>query len=106
MEQSSTCRTISVADARKRLASENAVFIDIRDRESYDQGHVPGAVRIDDGNVGDFIAASDRNTTHIVYCYHGITSRAGAVYFEQNGLVDVFSMNGGYCAWDGPGSCR
>ena len=98
MEQSA-CRTISVEDARNRLAAEDAVFVDIRDRESYEQGHVPGAIRIDDANVADFVAASDRDATHIVYCYHGITSRSGAAYFEQSGFADVFSMDGGYSAW-------
>ena len=99
MENQPGCRTISVADARKRLAAEDAVFIDIRDLESYEQGHVPGAIHLDDGNVTDFMATSDRNVTHIIYCYHGITSRSGAAYFEQNGFADVFSMDGGYCAW-------
>ena len=99
MEQRSGCRTISVTDARQRLASEDAVFVDIRDPESYDQGHVPGAIRLDDGNVADFIAASDPDRTHIIYCYHGITSRSGAAYFEQSGFKDVLSMDGGYCAW-------
>jgi rhodanese-related sulfurtransferase len=41
----STIQTISVPDARNILADGQAVFIDIRDPDSYERAHIPGAIR-------------------------------------------------------------
>ena len=95
-----TIKTISVADAKEKLDEEAAVFLDIRDPDSYAEAHIPGAIQINDTNVEEFVAATDKTQTHIVYCYHGITSQSGAAYFQQNGFADVYSMDGGFCAWE------
>jgi len=96
----STIKTISITTAREKLAEGQAVFIDIRDPESYEIAHIPGAIRIDDANVEEFVATTDKTRTHIVYCYHGITSQGGAAFFQQQGFSDVYSMDGGFCAWE------
>lgn len=36
-------KTITVAQAKDKLAEGNAVFIDIRDPDSYAAAHIPGA---------------------------------------------------------------
>ena len=95
-----TIKAISIADAKEKLAQNTAVFIDVRDPDSYQEAHIPGAVQLNDSNVGTFLAAADKTQTHIVYCYHGITSQSGAAYFQENGFEDVYSMDGGFCAWE------
>lgn len=93
-------KTISVADAKAKLAANEAIFIDVRDPDSYEMAHVPGAIQLNDNTVGPFIAAADKTQTHIVYCYHGINSQGGAAYFQESGFEDVYSMDGGFCAWE------
>lgn len=93
-------KTITVVEAKERLAQGDAVFIDIRDPASYDAAHIAGAIQLNDSNVEAYVASTDRSKTHIVYCYHGITSQGGAAFFEERGFLDVFSMEGGYCAWE------
>ena len=95
-----TIKAISIADAKEKLAQNTAVFIDVRDPDSYQEAHIPGAAQLNDSNVGTFLAAADKTQTHIVYCYHGITSQSGAAYFQENGFEDVYSMDGGFCAWE------
>ena len=97
----STIQTISVTDARNILADGQAVFIDIRDPDSYARAHIQGAIRIDDSNVEEFVAATDKANTHVVYCYHGINSQSGAAFFQLKGFTDVYSLDGGFCAWEG-----
>ena len=96
--EDSAIKSISVDQAKGKL--DEAVFVDIRDPESYAAAHIPGAVRIDDANVEQFVAAADKSRTLIVYCYHGITSQGGAAYFQQRGFAEVYSMSGGFCAWE------
>jgi len=93
-------KTITVAQAKDKLAEGDAVFIDIRDPDSYAAAHIPGAIQINDANVEAFVAGTDKTRTHIIYCYHGITSQGGAAYFQENGFQDVYSMAGGFCAWE------
>jgi thiosulfate sulfurtransferase len=96
-----TIKTISVAEAKKKLAQGEAVFIDIRDPDSYEAAHIPGAILVNDANVENFAATTDKTQMHIVYCYHGITSQNGAAYFQANGFENVYSMDGGFCEWEG-----
>ena len=93
-------KTITVTRAKEKLADGQAVFIDIRDPDAYAAAHVPGAIQINDTNVEAFIANTDKSMTHIIYCYHGITSQGGAAFFQEKGFEDVYSMEGGFCAWE------
>ncbi len=95
-----TIKTISVVDAKEKLAENTAVFIDIRDPDSYEAAHIPGAIQLNDSNVESFLAAADKTQVHIIYCYHGNTSQSGAAYFQENGFEDVYSMDGGFTEWE------
>ena len=90
---------ITVADAKERLEKSDAVFIDIRDPDSYAAGHIPQARHVHDGNVEEFIRDADKAKTVIVYCYHGNSSLGGANHLISSGFADVYSMAGGFTDW-------
>jgi len=92
-------KQISVTEAKSHLQENSAVFVDIRDSGSYERGHIPGAVSLNDGNVESFIAGADKSKRTIICCYHGISSRGAAAYFQEQGFIDVYSLIGGYEAW-------
>ena len=46
---------IQIHDAKKKLDEKASLFIDIRDPGSYEQAHIPGAIRLHDGNVQEFL---------------------------------------------------
>ena len=92
-------KIISVKEAKEELEKREAIFVDIRDPVSYQDDHIPGAIHVNDENVGAFIATADKTRTHIIYCYHGNNSQGGAAYFEENGFEDVYSMAGGFSKW-------
>ena len=39
-----------------QLIASNAQLVDIRDPQSFDFGHIPGAIRLDNDNLADFVA--------------------------------------------------
>ena len=92
-------KIISVKEAKEELDKRGAIFVDIRDPASYQDDHIPGAIHVNDENVGAFIATADKTRLHIIYCYHGNNSQGGAAYFEENGFEDVYSMAGGFSEW-------
>lgn len=90
---------IDVDAARAAHRDRTARFVDIRDPESFREGHVPGAMHLHDGNVGEFVASSDKATPVIVYCYHGNNSLGGTAFLIDQGFRTVHSLRGGFEAW-------
>lgn len=89
---------ISARQARELIDTE-ALVVDIRDAQSYAQGHIEGAVLINADNVDAFIAGSDHSRPLVVCCYHGNASQSAAAYFSENGFEQSYSLDGGYEAW-------
>lgn len=90
-------------DAAKNLLDtrQTAQWVDIRDALSFQQGHIPSAVRIDNDNLGDFLAKADRQAPLVVCCYHGISSQNAAQFFAGEGFNEVYSLDGGFEGWRG-----
>ena len=90
---------ISANDAKQLIDESGAVIADIRDERSFDMGHIPGAVKIDNTNVQQFITDADLDKPLIVCCYHGNMSQSGASFFAQHGFTKTYSLDGGFSGW-------
>ena len=45
-DELATAKRISREDAMKMVKQKKAVYVDVRSKESYDQGHLPGAISL------------------------------------------------------------
>mgnify|MGYP003623378001 FL=1 len=90
---------ITVAQAKEILKVSKAIFIDIRDRYSYDIGHTEGAINIGEEEIDDFINNNEKQFPVLVICYHGNNSQMYANYLSKHGFEQVYSIDGGYEAW-------
>ncbi|MBF0279817.1 MAG: thiosulfate sulfurtransferase GlpE [SAR324 cluster bacterium] len=99
MQDEIEIKTISVDEAKQRLDQQSAVFLDVRDPGSYQTAHIPGAILVNDDNLNEIIGTADKSQTHILYCYHGVSSQGGAAYFQEMGFKDVYSMDRGFSGW-------
>jgi thiosulfate sulfurtransferase len=95
----STFQTISATDARTLLDTRPTQLIDIRDEQTFAQAHIEGAQRIDNDNIGAFIATAEKNQPLIVVCYHGISSQHAAQFMAAQGFTEVYSLTGGFEDW-------
>lgn len=86
-------------DQARQLMEQGAQLVDIRDAQSFALGHIPGARRLDNHNLPDFIAQADLDQPLIVACYHGISSQGAAAYLAHQGFSQVYSLNGGFEGW-------
>lgn len=59
---------ISLADAKAAFELGNAVFVDVRSRESYDRSHIPGALSIPLGELEDNLQLLDKDQWILTYC--------------------------------------
>lgn len=83
----------------QQLREQGAALVDIRDPGSYENGHIPGAVHIDNHSVQDFIARADLDKPLVVVCYHGNSSQSAAAWLAGQGFSEVYSLDGGFELW-------
>jgi molybdopterin/thiamine biosynthesis adenylyltransferase/rhodanese-related sulfurtransferase len=83
------------------VESADAVFVDVRERDEWDEGHIPGAIHVPRGNLESRIenAVADRSTRIVVYCASGARSAFAAKTLEELGYDDVVSLAGGFTDW-------
>ena len=76
-------------------------LIDVRERDEWEEGHLPGAVWVPRGNLESRIeqAVPDRDTPIIVYCAAGSRSAFAAKTLEELGYTNVSSLVGGFTEW-------
>lgn len=81
------------------LLENGAKVADIRDTQSFRQGHIPGAFNLSNDNIHEFLMDADFETPLIVCCYHGISSQSAAQYLVHQGFEKVSSLDGGFELW-------
>lgn len=92
-------KRLSIEQARQLMATREVVLADIRDPQSYALGHIPGAVRLGNENLHEFILEQDQQQPVIVVCYHGVSSQGAARYLVEQGFAEVYSLDGGFTSW-------
>src|SRR3954452_6249118 len=83
----------------------NAVVLDVREPDEYEQGALPNAVHIPRGNLESQIEnkVADRDAPIVVYCAGGTRSAFAAKTLSDLGYTDVVSMAGGFGRWKNEG---
>ncbi len=94
-------RRISVNEAQEMINDDGSriQIVDIRDDESYEAGHIEGAVHLHNSNLHDFLQSADPEIPVLVCCYHGHMSQGAAAFFIEQGFEQALSLDGGYEAW-------
>lgn len=100
-------REVSVEDTHARLDDnhQSPVLIDVRERDEYEQGFIPGAKWVPRGllelKVEDLAPQREREV--IIYCAGGTRSALAARSLGELGYQNVASMAGGFRAWKNGG---
>jgi thiosulfate sulfurtransferase len=77
--------------------------IDVRDRDAYESGHLPGAENVPLDDLEEVVESRDWAEEVVVVCYIGESSVQAARLIDHysDEAVDVASMAGGYERWEG-----
>ena len=81
------------------LGEKSHVVVDIRDVNSYQTSHIPGAINLTNESLADFLRDVDMDAPVVVCCYHGISSQQAAQFLVSQDLTDVYSLDGGFTDW-------
>jgi sulfur-carrier protein adenylyltransferase/sulfurtransferase len=92
---------VDASRARQLLEEDSAVAIDVREREEWDEGHLPAAVHVPRGHLESRIerASPDKARPLVVYCASGSRSAFAAKTLEELGYEHVLSLAGGFTDW-------
>ncbi len=71
-----------------------AVIFDIRDREDFEEWHIPGSINIDEMELYKKIKELDRSKVYVIACYRGARSMAIVNEMRKAGL-EAYSLKGG-----------
>jgi phage shock protein E len=96
---------ISPGDAAAKSKSGNAVIIDVRDKDEWDEGHISGAIHMSRGTIELDIEEKVPDTNAMIICHCGGGGR-GALATEslqKMGYKNVHNMAGGFKAWKAAG---
>jgi len=96
---------ISPEDAAQKLQNAEAVVIDVREKDEYDEGHIPHAINLSRGTIELDIEEKvpDPNVMIICHCGGGGRSVLAAESLQKMGYKNVRSMAGGLRAWKAAG---
>ncbi|HEX8250841.1 MAG TPA: rhodanese-like domain-containing protein [Pyrinomonadaceae bacterium] len=92
---------ISVEDARARMKN-GATLVDVREDNEWNAAHAEGAIHLGRGVIERDIVHQipDKDAELILYCGGGYRSALAADNLRKMGYTNVFSMIGGWTAWN------
>lgn len=94
-------RQIDIDQFDKMRAQKDAVVLDVRTAQEFNQGHVPGALNLDIGDpqfrkkVGEL----DKSKTYLVHCARGVRSARAAKLMSTMSFANLFDYHGGFDEW-------
>ena len=100
-------KEVTVAETRERLAANRrGLLIDVREDHEWEAAHAAGAIHLGKGIIERDIeaAAPDKSTELVLYCGGGYRSALAADVLQDMGYTNVWSMAGGWKAWQESGA--
>lgn len=97
---------MSPQELKQRLdAGEDLAIIDVRERDEFVQGHLPGATFIPRGYLELQIEQNepDRDKPLVIYCAGGVRSALAARNLNEMGYTNTISLIGGFNGWKNAG---
>jgi phage shock protein E len=96
--------SIAASELSARRATGTApVIIDVRTKEEYAAGHIPGALNIPFDHVAERISEIDAPNGVALYCMVGPRARKGEAALLGAGYTRVLHLDGGFAAWKAAG---
>ena len=104
-EARAAVREVTPRQADVLRADPATLFVDVREADEWDRGHIPGAVLVPKSHLEQEIeaAVADRERPLVLYCAGGIRSVFAARTLREMGYASVVSMSGGFDEWSALG---
>jgi rhodanese-related sulfurtransferase len=93
---------VSVWDAVRLINHEAAVVVDVCEPHEFKAGHIPNAINIPLGSLAGRVKelAKHKDKPMVLNCRSGNRCGRGAVILRKNGFEKVYTLAGGFVAWE------
>ena len=91
-DQGAVYMNITAEEAKQIMDSEEGyIILDVRTREEYDQGHIPGAIVIPHEEIAEKAedVLTDKDQLILVYCRSGRRSKIAAEALVELGYTNI-----------------
>lgn len=96
--EKNTYQQISQDKAKQMMEEqEDAIVLDVREKEEYETGHIPGAVLLPLGTIDEDSAASvisKKDSVVLVYCRSGRRSKQASQALAELGYTQIYEFGG------------
>lgn len=102
--QDTTGTAISSKKFERKIKKKNAVVLDVRTTEEYNESFIPKAINynvMDSLNFVKAVQPLDKNKKYYLYCRSGRRSGKALVMMKNMGFKNVLHLSGGITAWQG-----
>ena len=96
-DQGAVYVNITAEEAKQIMDSEEGyIILDVRTREEYDQGHIPGAIVISHEEIAEKAedVLTDKDQLILVYCRSGRRSKIAAEALVELGYTNIKEFGG------------
>lgn len=99
--KANNAESIDPQTAVEWINRQNAIVIDIRDREAFRKGHIINSESIEPANVVSAITQAEkyRNNPVLIVCAQGLSAMKTAAQLKKEGWDKVAVLKGGIQAW-------
>lgn len=91
-----TMEEISVQDLKEK---KFATIIDVRTKEEYNRGHVPGAKHHELADLEKWSSKLKKDKEYYFICRSGARSGVACIQLKSKGFTKCFNITGGTMAW-------
>lgn len=87
---------IDAETAKEMMDAGGVTIVDVRTKEEYEEGHVPGAILIPNEEIDkeEPEALSDKEAVILVYCRSGRRSKAASDKLVEMGYQNIYDFGG------------
>jgi molybdopterin/thiamine biosynthesis adenylyltransferase/rhodanese-related sulfurtransferase len=92
-------------DQQSGSGEQEIVLVDVREKQEWNEGYIPGAVHVPRGFLELQIeeAVPDKSKTVVLYCAGGVRSLMAGSTLQKMGYQNAISMSGGFGQWKNSG---
>lgn len=94
-----TFKTLQVQELPQLMTEAQLIILDCRALKDYRAGHLDNALHVHEQLRDTLLRKGDKQRALLIYCYHGHSSEHLAQVFCDFGFQHVYSLAGGYAAW-------
>jgi len=94
-------KPVSPSAAVQIINHEDAIVLDIRDNNEYQNGHIINAIHIPQANLASRIGELEKYKSRpiIVGCRSGHRSAQACALLKKHGFESIYNLSGGVMAW-------